>query len=1102
MSLAPFSPGLRSPHRSYADVVRHDDLLADIHRQDTIFQDALIPEDEHLRSQSPPPLLRFGEPHPPPLDASPPPPSPPTQWFSPPTARVPLSNDERQDPDPPLQSQPTGSLFAAVVEDHFQGHEENLQGVRMPKFSASNLNDLEEALFTEAVSHDFMLKRRSSQEYPAREGHPRRHYLRYQCIRGGTYQNKVDSEARQREPTTRLTNCPYAFRVRLVPAVDEDNEERYKVIDHTGDPKSDTHNHPPITAGQSHHMRRLPAAIVTEIRTMSASAMSPLEIFSLLSRRYPSECEVLLIGDIYRHRKRMRAEQLCGVGSAEALRRSLEAGKYPDLLYRVDQRDDDNTLHGLIWSWKSARLLAHRFGKVFTLDVTYNGNRHGHKILHLCGFAATNQTFTIALAAMPDEVEETVTHYLRHLMDLLGHLHPFVVVMDRAIALRNAVSTVWPNTRIVLCQWHIMENLRQAIAEAVAPYRKAAPKTEEAASRLSVEQIENNDLLWMRGGRLWLKADWDKQKAKIKEEYERLVVNAQTEIELANGLEEWQRKWERPRWLGIFDRVLEKGVRYVEEDGDGFVACRKNDFLHFDQRTTSRIEAQHASLRPYIGDRPRRRVLALDTLVAYTIPKFTAQFSDITSQMDYEMCRRPALHTEHLTHAVRTPVSEHALNKIRNQIGIARNIVLRTHGERFHSDGSRIPETRPCTQHWRRSVGLPCAHEIAKILDVSNGGSGVLDVTQFDSQWWLSSSAYLQRLMDTVEQGVGNSSGVVLLDADDLPVPGQRRLRDPITQAARRAAEGTQRRPRASQTSTGRLLTQAELADGPANPRAPPCPACGRRHAPGSRPCRESLLTGVAVVASQATVDNVDGTELATTAEAADLPDQRPRQRPRADRPRRQRQEVDFFTVPDRFADCRPSDVDYCPFCPIQHTRRWCNAMYEWRRWRKEHQAVLQETQETQSDQDSDQVVSETLEEPQATRTRQPDPASVSMPATPNRLSPVRRSPTGFDEELPELDDLFQSVTDRNHAIRTQRLGSIHHEYAPVQPSQVLNAYGDTTSRMPSVIPETQLDPAEEPAMEGLEGSEVVTTPMPAANGGVDSTPSTPSPPKRRRCSP
>lgn len=1084
MSLRSISPALRHPRRSYADAVRgHDDSL-DIHPQEAFFEATTLGLDEYLPSLSPSPLLRAGERHTPELPG----PIESLESTELPAARTrsPTSIEDPQEAPLPRQTEPEGSLFPGDFESHFQGHRQVLQGRQMPRLAAGDLNDLEESLFGEAVSNGFMLKRRSSQNLPPCRGRPRRHYLIYQCIRGGLHRDRVHPGARQRAATTRLTGCPYAFKVRLFTLDDgEQQEERYEVVGHTRDRGSDTHNHPPISAGQSHHMRRLPQAIVDEIRDKAASPMSPLEIYSSLTRRYPSECEILLVSDIYRARRRVRAEQLCGTGAAESLRRALQDGKYPDLLYRLDQREDDNTLHGMVWTTRSARTLVHRFGKVVTLDVTYNGNRHGHKLLHLCGFTATNQTFTIGIAAMPDENEATVSRYLRHLTELLGHVQPFVVVMDRAVALRNAVGAVWPTARIVLCQWHILENLRLAIAEAVAPYRRAAPKNAEAADRLTEAQIEASDVLMMTSGRVMTRPDWDKTKNKVKDDYQSLVVNALTETELENGLREWQRLWGRPRWLGMFDRVLEKGVRYVEDDGDGFVACRKNHFLHFDQRTTSRLEAQHASLRPYIGDRARRRVLAIDTLVDLSLSKFSTQYSEITAQMDYEMARRPALHSEHLTHAVRTLVSEYALNKLATQIGIARNIVLRAKGERFRPDGSRIPDTKPCTQQWRRSVGLPCAHEIAKVMNIHNGGSGVLNATQFDSQWWLSSSEYLSGLMETVDRGVASSSGVVRLDSDTLPVPGQRRLRDPVSAAARRGHTGSQRsptQPRRSQTSTGRLLTQAEEADGLVNQPSPPCPACQRRHRPGTRPCRESLAASIAVAATQATVDNAENAE---TDPAADYQVPRPRQG------RKRAREVDYSTIEARFATLRPSEVDVCPFCSKSHTRKWCNAMYEWRRWLAQQQSAQEPAAGSPEEGASDLEVSETLEQPASLALL--DAARISVPSTPNR---ILRACT--DSPTPSLDDIITNALAWSAAVRTQRLGSILHED---QPSRT-PVWHDLEA--PSVVPETQYEEEDLWAVsdsdsdsEGSEGSEVATTPCPATNGGVVITP---SPWKRRRC--
>lgn len=1107
MSLASFSRRQTTPLRSYAEVVQRGlDDLAELDIGEPLhdpLDELLIPLEQHLSERSPSPLLRFGEDSPP----------------SPPVAVETVNDDESETEDlyavdeleriTPVPSQPLqGSLYVENAENVLSERDRRLGAHVMPAFSASSLDDLEGDLCDEAYAHGFMIKRRSSRQLAATCTAVRKHYLIFQCIRGGRHRERLDTAQRQREATTRLTDCPYAFKVRLVHVAE--GRTRYQVIGHTCAPGSTTHNHPPLDHGSSHLMRRLPEALVEQIRVMSLSPRSPIQIFSHFSALYPDECEVLLLQDIYRHRRHARASQLCGRGAAEHLRQLLlEDAESPqgNILFKLDQREDDSTLESVLWSTRTARALFHRYGKAIAIDITYNANRHNHKILHIAGFTATNQSFTIALAAIPDENEATIARNLRYFNELMGFVTPAVVVIDRATALRNAVAGEWPApaTTILHCQWHVLENLRLYIAEAVVPYRRAAPKREGAAPRPSATQSSTNQhpqgsterartvgatqisadasddgaeggtatsgtnalaatpnarsLLVEFEGRVLDKEDWDDVKRRVRVDYQALVMYAKTEDEIEAGLETWLEKWSAPPWNRIFATVLEKGLAYADEDGETFIAAHINRSMHLGLRTTSRLEALHASLRPFIGDRQQRRTLTIDKLVLYSLPRFSTQWRELLARMDHEMSTRRAHSTRHLTHAVRTLVSEHALNRISPQVTIAQNIVKRRNGERFHLDGRPIPETQPCTRQFRTSMGLPCAHEIARVLDRASGGSGVLEVRHFDSQWWLSSSIAMNDLKNTIDERVTRASGVIRLDQP--AEPGRYRLRDPVAASARRSAQrtrGAQRRP-APATSTGRLLTQAEIADGLQSEPVRPCPACQRRHNPDTHPCRESLAAEAAVRSS---------------ANAEDAGERR----------RRGREPIDFSTIdlPPMYATCRPSEVEGCPFCPANHSRRWCNAMYEWRKWRATREPIpAMSSSPATVEEDWASAIS-------AAESLDAEWRSRSVPATPQR---VARTPSiSSSSPTPSLDAILANIYAYDETLRTQRVGSIHSELGDSQPRPV------SSSPTPTVIPDSQ--PCELEIVEYVEGAWAPDGSLVRAYDAEEDAEGR----KRRRCSP
>lgn len=1025
---------------------------------------------------------------------------------------------------------PQRSLHTMDREQMLAERCQNLPAERMPAFSAAKLEDLEEQMFDWAYERGFALKVRASKNSPAVGPCRRqRHTLTFQCIKGNQHIDKVDCRSRKRAGKTGLTACPYAFRVRLVYNGEGDNDGRYLVTKHCKGKDSHTHNHPTITAASSVKMRRLPAEVVKEINDLARAPGSPIDIHRVILQRHPHVADILVLRDIYRLRKRVRAEETHGLCSAQHLleffrENAVEKG----LLWYMDQRADDDTLHGVLWSTTKARALLHRFPTVLAIDVTYNVNRHGHKLLHISGVTATNQSFTTALAAMADENEDTITRYLKRFVELMGGVTPAVVVTDRAQSIRNAVAAVWDpaHTKNVFCSWHILENLKLALTKAVGVYRAAAPRpprapgdnadsesedewsdaveevegylpdsssSSEDESEASGAPSENSDAAprsprpsarnresfhVVKDGRILTKTDWDDVKDNVRQSYDSLVIKAKTVNELKNGLETWTGLWLGGCYGWILLPAIEKGQKYARQDGHGFIHCFINEFSHFNQRTTSRLEGLHASLRYYVGARKDRRYLPIDKLVFYSLDKFATQFNTITDTMDRELNRRPAFHEKNATQAVKAIVSEHALYLINDQLTMADNLTRLDRGEEFFKNGKRIPRPLPCTGHFRTSVGCPCAHDIHQALNPLGSGAGVLELHHFHDQWLLASRKELLRLENDLNDRITNGSG--LFDINVIDRSRHRRLRDPVSAAARSEAtqasqqsaggrggrgargRGSQRRsrglqrPRGPQTSSGRLLTQAEIAEGHVEQPVPRCTACQRAHDPLTHPCSQRVAAATAVRASQRAATGVESSfNIAENAENAETDEDLD-------------YDTDFDRVHPRFLAVKAADCDECPICSKNHKRRWCRRMCEWKKWypgrgqgtqRAERARDRREQRrERRNSEDSPQAVRRTPHSEVMATLRdavgvvlEDNDSLQSVPATPTRaMSPTYRPELELDSPSDERT-LFEHL-DWWEATRTQRLGSVHHEYERDQPSQDLY-----TPRQESMVPETQL---------------------------------------------
>lgn len=72
----------------------------------------------------------------------------------------------------------------------------------------------------------------------------------------------------------------------------------------------------------------------------------------------------------------------------------------------------------------------------------------------------TNKTFNIAFVFMSSEKEENYVWAMKKLQSLMDvGREPEVFVTDYELALRNAITKVFPGAIQLICTWHIMKCL-------------------------------------------------------------------------------------------------------------------------------------------------------------------------------------------------------------------------------------------------------------------------------------------------------------------------------------------------------------------------------------------------------------------------------------------------------------------------------------------------------------------------------------------------------------------------------------------------------------------------------------------------------------------
>lgn len=115
------------------------------------------------------------------------------------------------------------------------------------------------------------------------------------------------------------------------------------------------------------------------------------------------------------------------------------------------------------------------------MDCTYKTNRYGLPLLNIVSFASTGSTFHIGFAFIKDEKDDSykvVLNCLTKAYDSLGLEYPHTILTDKEQALMDAIDTVFPNTKGMLCIWHInmciLKKARPILSDQIAKARREA----------------------------------------------------------------------------------------------------------------------------------------------------------------------------------------------------------------------------------------------------------------------------------------------------------------------------------------------------------------------------------------------------------------------------------------------------------------------------------------------------------------------------------------------------------------------------------------------------------------------------------------------------
>ncbi|KAL5194235.1 PKS-NRPS hybrid synthetase [Glycine soja] len=130
--------------------------------------------------------------------------------------------------------------------------------------------------------------------------------------------------------------------------------------------------------------------------------------------------------------------------------------------YRSLIRGDDTEMQHLMRLLEHAVKLCNVCHLVFLIDSTYKTNRYRLPLLDFVGVTPTRMTFSVGFAYLEGERVNNLVRALEQFRGLFlrNNCLPIVIVIDRDLALMNALKIVFPECTNLLCRFHIDKNVK------------------------------------------------------------------------------------------------------------------------------------------------------------------------------------------------------------------------------------------------------------------------------------------------------------------------------------------------------------------------------------------------------------------------------------------------------------------------------------------------------------------------------------------------------------------------------------------------------------------------------------------------------------------
>nr|XP_017229027.1 PREDICTED: protein FAR1-RELATED SEQUENCE 5-like [Daucus carota subsp. sativus] len=228
------------------------------------------------------------------------------------------------------------------------------------------------------------------------------------------------------------------------------------------------HNHDLVSPSKMtliQRERHVTSAARNLINVLNVSGIRPSQTMSLFSNMQGGVSNVGFgsqnIRNVVRDERKKKIQVSDAQAGLDLLSRLKEEGG--GKFFVKTQVDGENRLKNLVWVDPKCLMAYSNFGDVVAFDTTYRTNRYAMPFVPFTGVNHHYQSVLFGFALMRDEVKSSFEWVLRTWLEAVGDKHPNAIITDQDQAMAGAIASILPQTRHLLCSWHISQKFPEKL---------------------------------------------------------------------------------------------------------------------------------------------------------------------------------------------------------------------------------------------------------------------------------------------------------------------------------------------------------------------------------------------------------------------------------------------------------------------------------------------------------------------------------------------------------------------------------------------------------------------------------------------------------------